>query len=190
MEEQKQMQEQNRMEQNEMPVQPAVTSQTPPMQPTPPVQRVGYGVPVQPAQKVTPSPAAQTGYGGTPVPPQMQPTVPLQMQPTVPPQMQPTVPQMGYGAPVSPYRYMGQPEKSSDGMAIASMVLGIVSTITCIWFYLSIPCAIIGLVLGCVYRSKGGKSGMSVAGIVCACVGLVLGCLMLFIMILDAWLMW
>lgn len=66
----------------------------------------------------------------------------------------------------------------SSGMAIASMVLGIMSIIVCSWFVLGMGCAIAGLTLGCVYRAKGGTSGMSIAGIACSSVGVALGILM------------
>ena len=64
-------------------------------------------------------------------------------------------------------------------MAVASMVLGIVSLVLfCVW-YISIPCAIIGLVLGFVAKGKanrgeGGGGGMAIAGIVCSIIAIVL----------------
>lgn len=119
-----------------------------------------------------------------------------QSQNTVPPQVLPMqqteygvlpMEQPGYGMPVPPYVYMGEPEKVSEGLAVASMVLGIISIIFCALFYVAIPCAIVGLVLGCVYRSKGGKNGMSVAGIACSGSGLALALLILFLLIVDIW---
>jgi hypothetical protein len=62
-----------------------------------------------------------------------------------------------------------------SGLAIASMVLGIVALVfSCCFVYLSIPCAIIGLILGAVSISgkKGGK-GMAIAGVVCSIVSLI-----------------
>jgi hypothetical protein len=57
------------------------------------------------------------------------------------------------------------------GMAIASMVLGIVSVVLfCIW-YVSIPCAIIAIVLGFLAK-KAGKIGMATAGIVTGIIAL------------------
>jgi len=65
------------------------------------------------------------------------------------------------------------------GLAIASMVLGIISlAMFCAW-YLSIPCAIVGATLGGVAISKanrgemGGKS-MATAGLVCSIVSIAL----------------
>lgn len=60
------------------------------------------------------------------------------------------------------------------GMAIASMVLGIVSIVLCCIWYISVPCAIIGLILGILYNKKGTKSGMATAGIVCSIIAIVL----------------
>lgn len=62
----------------------------------------------------------------------------------------------------------------SKGMAIAAMVLGIVSIVLCCIWYISVPCAIIGLILGILYNKKGEKSGMATAGIVCSIIGIVL----------------
>lgn len=68
-------------------------------------------------------------------------------------------------APASPAVH---PKK---GMAIASMVLGIVAiVIFCMW-YVSIPCAIVAIVLG-VLAKKAGKIGMATAGIVTGIIAL------------------
>ncbi len=62
------------------------------------------------------------------------------------------------------------------GLAITSMVLGIVSLVLFCVIYLAIPCAIVGIALGGVALSKAkkanAKSGMAVAGITCSCVSL------------------
>ncbi|MGI9456034.1 MAG: DUF4190 domain-containing protein [Aeoliella sp.] len=73
---------------------------------------------------------------------------------------------------------MESAEKSA-GLAIASMVLGIVSLVLfCLW-YVSVPCAIIAVVLGLVARGKvkdgtGGGGGMAMAGIVCGAIAILL----------------
>lgn len=72
--------------------------------------------------------------------------------------------------------YPQQPTVPGKGMGIAGMVLGIVSlALFCIW-YLAIPCAIVGAVLGGMSMSKakavGMKSGVGVAGVVCSCISL------------------
>lgn len=66
-----------------------------------------------------------------------------------------------------------QPQQESIGMAIASLVLGIVSIVTCCWWQVSIVVGIVGLVLGILHNKKQttGK-GMAIAGIVLSIVGL------------------
>ena len=63
-------------------------------------------------------------------------------------------------------------EKQSNGLAIASMVLGIVSLIlTCILPYVSWVLAIVGIVLAAIAKKKA-KSGMATAGLVCSIIAL------------------
>lgn len=59
------------------------------------------------------------------------------------------------------------------GMAIASLVLGIVSIVlgACFW-YISAPGAIVGLILG-IMSNKAQKKGLATAGIVLCIIGLV-----------------
>lgn len=166
------MEEQNRIQGNEIieQNQNAMPPQVPPLggnapvppPPLPPMRQNGYGVPPLP-------PMQQNGYGVPPLPPMQQP---------------------GYGTGMQPYGVTGAPETVSDGLAIASMVLGIISILACVWFYIAIPCAIVGLVLGCVYRVKGGRNGMSVAGIACSGSGLALALLIVFLLIVDVWMYW
>ena len=69
-------------------------------------------------------------------------------------------------------------------MAIASMVLGIVSLVLfCIW-WLAIPCAILAVILGVVARGKASRGeaegrGMATAGIICGAVAIMLAVLLL-----------
>lgn len=78
----------------------------------------------------------------------------------------------GFNAPVD-----NQPE-GGKGMAVASMVLGIVSIVMlCCSQYISLPCAIIGLILGIIYKKNNGKNGMATAGVVCSIVSLVISIL-------------
>jgi hypothetical protein len=63
------------------------------------------------------------------------------------------------------------PAQAGSGMAIASLVLSIVSLVLfCLWF-VSIPCAIVAIVLGIVARGKASRGeasgkGMATAGMV------------------------
>ena len=67
------------------------------------------------------------------------------------------------------------------GLAIASMVLGIVAlVVSCCFYYLSIPCAIIGAILGFISLASGKKGkGMAIAGVVCSIVSLIPAILMI-----------
>lgn len=64
--------------------------------------------------------------------------------------------------------------KPSMGLAIASMICGILSILCCCFSYFGIVLAIAALVMGIisVAQHKGGK-GMAVAGIVCGAIGLI-----------------
>ena len=120
--------------------------------------------------------------GGQGVPPQMNPGggrgVPSQMNPGMaPPQMNPgggwgVPPQMnqGYGMPY--YGYAGQGRTDSNGMGIASMILGIISLLlfcTCInWIT-----AILAIIFGIIQLTRGKEKGFAVAGIVTAAISLV-----------------
>jgi len=92
-----------------------------------------------------------------------------------------------------PYQVYGQPTgpalPSVQGMAVASMVLGIIGIVLILCWYISVVCAVIGLPLGLVALSrirKGaadpGPKGMAIAGIACSSVALTLsiGLLVLF----------
>ena len=70
-----------------------------------------------------------------------------------------------YGAP--------EPEKGK-GMAIASLVLGIVS-----FFCFPVITGTLGIIFGAVAKSQGSKRGMATAGIVCGILGLIAWIIML-----------
>ena len=59
-----------------------------------------------------------------------------------------------------------------SGCGIASMVLGIVALcLGCCFWYISLPLAIVGVILGFVGIKRPGK-GMAIAGIVCSIIAL------------------
>jgi len=79
------------------------------------------------------------------------------------------------GAPL----YPGGPQQS-QGLAIASMVLGIISLVTfCLWF-VAIPMAILAIVLGGIHLQKVNKlpvqtgKGMAIAGLVCGLIAIAI----------------
>ena len=76
-------------------------------------------------------------------------------------------------------------EQKSNGTAVASLVLGIISVV-CIFLWLTIwgtyiglAAGIVGLVLG-VKARKEGTSGLATAGFVLAIIGLVLNAILFF----------
>jgi hypothetical protein len=78
-----------------------------------------------------------------------------------------------------PYLGYAEPQqRKPSGLAVASMVCGIVSVpLLCIWF-MALPLAIVALILGiiarnAVRRGEAGGGGMATAGIACA--GFALG---------------
>lgn len=114
-------------------------------------QQNGYG------QNPPPPPYYQNTQGGTPPPPP---------------------PQGGYYQPGQmppPYQqYPGQNPKS-NGLAIASLVLGIASICLSCTVYFSFITGIVGIILGIisVVRQNPGKK-MAIAGIICSAVGILL----------------
>jgi len=86
------------------------------------------------------------------------------------------VPQAGVGVYVQGPVQIGP--RQGNGLAVAGMVLGIVSLVLiCIWF-VSLPCAIVGLCLSVVGKNKARETnsggGMAITGLVLSCVTLAL----------------
>ncbi len=81
-----------------------------------------------------------------------------------------------FGSPAAYPRYFTPAASYAqpiDGMAIASLVLGILSIIPfCIWF-VAIPLGIMALIFGFL-GNKGSSKGIAVGGIVCGIVGIVI----------------
>ena len=77
-------------------------------------------------------------------------------------------------------------EKKTNGLAIASLVLGIVSILFC-FMGLAVPfgliIGIVGIVLG-VKSKKAAPSGMATAGFVLSIIGTVICALFLFIFVI------
>ena len=74
-----------------------------------------------------------------------------------------------------------QQPQQGKGLAIASMVLGIVSIVLCCCFYyLAFPCGILGLIFGIiVIKNKRPGRGMAIAGIITSSVALVFAVLLI-----------
>lgn len=87
------------------------------------------------------------------------------------------------------YSYNSEPQtpNGSNGTAIASLVLGIVSILaTCFSPLVAIIAAIIGIVLSVNAKKNYGPSGFSKAGMVCSIIGIVLAIIMVIIGIVAA----
>ena len=112
-----------------------------------------------------------------------------QQQPTY--QQQPDYQQQPYSAQPyqqqPQYNYYQQPiQPKKQGMAIASLVLGIISALCSCAFYFSLPLGSVGLILGIISKKKkeDGK-GFSTAGIICSSLGIAIGIIFLIIIILG-----
>lgn len=78
------------------------------------------------------------------------------------------------------------PEKKTDGLAIASLVLGILSIVlVCCNTYIAIVAGIVGIVLSVISKKNNGKSGMGTAGLVCSIVGIVLAIVMIILAVIG-----
>jgi hypothetical protein len=79
------------------------------------------------------------------------------------------------------------------GFGVASLILGIISLILFCFWYVSVPCALIGLILAAVGKKSSSDAGMSnglaVGGLVCSIIAL--GLLAFFwIFAVDAYYSW
>ena len=76
--------------------------------------------------------------------------------------------------------------KKANGLAIASMVCGILSIVlTCVPYvnYASLILAIVGIIMAAVSK-KQGKSGMATAGLVCSIVALAIWVLVIVLVVI------
>lgn len=90
---------------------------------------------------------------------------------------------MNGGYNQNPYQGPGGREPF-NGMAVAALVIGIISAIPCCLFpYIGIPLNIVGLVLGIISRRKPFGRGMSIAGIVLNIIFLVLATVWLIVVL-------
>ena len=74
------------------------------------------------------------------------------------------------------YQFNQPQQQGGSGLDIASMVLGIIAVVfNCCYVHISLPCGIIGLILGIVSLKKGNSGhGMAIAGVVLSAISLVL----------------
>lgn len=79
-----------------------------------------------------------------------------------------------------------QEPPKTNGLAIASLVLGIVSIPMCCCTYFGIICGVLGLIFGLLSKPKTGPNagklnGLAIAGIICGAIGLVLSVILLIV---------
>ena len=80
----------------------------------------------------------------------------------------------------SPELNQGPAVPDRKGMAVASLVLGIISVVLfCVW-YLSLPCAVVGLILGILSLKSSGR-GMAIAGLVLSIIAIAIFVVMLIL---------
>ncbi len=77
--------------------------------------------------------------------------------------------------------------KKSMGLSVASMVLGIIAIVmSCCFYYVSLPCAVLGVIFGAVALSKvskgtGDGKGMAIAGLVLSIISIVPAIIMIIL---------
>jgi hypothetical protein len=89
-------------------------------------------------------------------------------------------PPPGYAAPPPGYSQAYPVARSSagNGLAIASLVLGITSIVFCWWGLVSLAQVVLAVVFGCIGISRANRGawgkGQATTGLVCGCVGGIL----------------
>lgn len=64
------------------------------------------------------------------------------------------------------------PKQKSSGLSIAALVLGVVSLLSVLIFFVAIPLGVLAVILGAIGLRKGGK-GMGIAGVALGLLGIV-----------------
>ena len=67
------------------------------------------------------------------------------------------------------------PASGGKGMAVTSLILGILSLALCLYWFIALPLGIVAVVLGVMARKKGVGAGMALAGIITGAIGIALG---------------
>lgn len=66
---------------------------------------------------------------------------------------------------------------NKKGMAIAAMVLGILSVVLCCLWYIAIPAGLIAVILGALSMKDPSSKAFAITGIITGIIGLVIGIL-------------
>lgn len=64
-------------------------------------------------------------------------------------------------------------EEDKKGFSIAALVLGIISIVFLLMWYISIPCGILAIIFG-IIGIKSSKKGMSIAGLITGTIGVII----------------
>lgn len=73
---------------------------------------------------------------------------------------------------------------SRNPMATAAVILGVISLITCLFFYISVPCGAMAALLAILSRGRNPMPGKSKAGLICGIIGL---CFSIMITLSSVW---
>lgn len=138
-----------------------------------------------------PPPGGATPPPAAPTPPPPPPAAPAPAAYPTPPPAYPTPPPAYPAPPAQPYASYPprSPKPKTNGLAIASMVLGILSLVFfCAWFFPVMP--ILAVVFGHIALSQIRKQGtagrgMAIAGLVTGYIGLAITVVMIILMIIG-----
>lgn len=101
-----------------------------------------------------------------------------QQPPFYPPPAYPYVPYPGVAV-------VTRQSEPGSGLAIAGFILGIISVVSFFIFYISIPVAIVGIVLSALGRRSISRRTLAIWGVVLSIIGLLLAvCFILFFVVL------
>lgn len=133
----------------------------------------------------------QAPTGGPPPPPPPPPAWGNPPYPPPPGYGPPPPPYGGWAGQPSPYYYAQAPQ--NDGMAVASLVLGILSIVGVVFCFTGLVLGPIAIVLGSMSRKRINESrgqltgaGMASAGLITGIIGTAIGVLILALFIVGA----
>ncbi|MGN0630707.1 MAG: hypothetical protein ACI4JN_05200 [Ruminococcus sp.] len=85
-----------------------------------------------------------------------------------------------YSAPYNYQPQMNQPNDNKDNLALAGMILGIISIVCCCG---SLPVAIVGIILSIIGLKSVNRKGMAIAGIICSALSIAASIVMVIAML-------
>jgi hypothetical protein len=82
------------------------------------------------------------------------------------------------------YNEYGYPQKKpANGPAIAALVTGLISMCCCFCPYVSLPCAIAGIITAILSRKTGGMNAMAIVGLITSIIGLIIAAFMIIYLV-------